>query len=186
MSRKDNPVNDRDQMWREWAGKAHNGDKAAYSSLLKDITPYIRSVLAPGLANEDWIDDITQEVLISIHKSLKTYSCDYSFKSWINSIINFRKTDFLRKHYRSRSNVTTTLENPEFIKEHVTESTVSGELKDIEKALDTLPEKHRRVFELMKIEGYTAKEVANEMDMSVSAVKVSVHRTTKKLQEMMN
>ena len=52
---------------------------------------------------------------------------------------------------------------------------------DIEAALKELPERQRKVFQMIKIEGYTAKEVANEMGMSVSAVKVSAHRTMVKL-----
>ena len=53
----------------------------------------------------------------------------------------------------------------------------------IEEAMSSLPEKQRVIVELMKIEGYTAKEVAKKLDMSESAVKVSAHRTYKLLKE---
>ena len=42
------------------------------------------------------------------------------------------------------------------------------------------------MFTMMKVEGYTAKEVAQKMDMTESAVKVSVHRTMIKLKEILN
>lgn len=175
------PANDREDTWRDWAAKAQSGDKSAYNLLLKDIMPFIRSVLSPSLANPDWVDDITQDVLISVHKSLKTYSADRPFRPWLTSIIHFRRTDFLRRHYSLRDRKQAVLSHKEFSGGHVTNPAFAGELKDIEAALDKLPEKQRKVFQLMRIQGYTAKEVAKEMDMTVSAVKVSVHRTMKKL-----
>lgn len=172
-------------MWQDWAGKAQQGDKDAYSLLLRDIVPYIRNFIRPRVANEDWIDDITQDVLISVHKSLHTYSPDRAFKPWLSAIISFRKTDFLRRHYNARDHKQASTDDPAFLREHVTEPGAAGEWKDIEKALAQLPEKQRQVFTLMRIEGYSAQEVADKMDMSVSAVKVSVHRTTNKLKDIL-
>ncbi|MGH1397818.1 MAG: RNA polymerase sigma factor [Alphaproteobacteria bacterium] len=168
-------------MWGDWAVAAQEGNAKAYNSLLKEIAPFIRNFLVTRVANDDWADDITQEVLISVHKSLKTYSGDRPFRPWLMAIVNFRKTDYLRKHYSSRGDKQATMEDAEFTKSHVTNPTHAGEYKDIESALETLPSKQRDIFTRMKIEGYTAKEVAGEMDMSVSAVKVSVHRTAQKL-----
>ena len=171
--------------WNELAIKAQSGDKKSYSALLKDILPFIKASLAGGLANPDWIDDISQDVLISVHKSLSTYSPDRPFKPWLNAIIQFRRTDFLRKHYKSKEVKENAQANMEVFEKSVTFPNTSGELKDIEKALESLPEKQQKIFKMMKIEGYSAKEVANEMDMSVSAVKVSAHRTTNKLKKML-
>jgi len=136
------------------------------------------------VANVDWVDDITQDILISVHKSLHTFSSDRPFRPWLMSIITFRKTDFLRKHYSRRGNMQTDLDDLSFQKNHVTNPTHAGEFKDIEKAMNALPDKQRKVFEMIKIKGYSAQEVANEMNMSVSAVKVSAHRTMKKLKKI--
>jgi len=165
------------------AGQAQSGDKKAYNKLLTDSIPYIRSVLSGSLSDNDAIEDVTQEVLISVHKALHTYSADRKFKPWLYSIIQFRRTDYLRKYYSKKKNVTTDMEDLEFVRTHVTNEPHKGEYKDIESALDALPKKQKDIFVLMKIEGYTAQEVAKKMEMSVSAVKVSVHRTQKKLQE---
>ena len=172
-------------LWTEYAGLAQSGDKAAYNKLLREIAPFIRNYILKSLANPDWADDITQEVLISVHKSLNTYSPDRPFRPWLMAIISFRRTDYLRKHYNARENKQTTLDDFDFQKSHVTNPDHAGEYKDIEAALNTLPENQRKVFEMIKIQGYTAKEVANEMGMSVSAVKVSAHRTMHKLKEIL-
>lgn len=175
---------DFDDQWRDLAVLAQGGDQKAYSKLLTELSHYIRNFVMGSLSNPDAAEDIMQEVLISVHKSLKTYSPDRPFKPWLIAIINFRRTDYLRKHYNNRQNKKTDLDDAGFQKMHVTNPVHAGELKDIEAALDTLPKKQRRIFEMLKIHGYSAKEVAKELNMSVSAVKVSAHRTQKKLQDI--
>ena len=171
------------QQWQEWAVQAQAGDKRAYGDLLKALYPYIRNIIYKSLSQSDAAEDIAQEVLISIHKSLHTYSSDRPFKPWLMSIVNFRKMDYLRKYYAQRQDKTsTTEENPEYMVQNVTNSKNLGELKDIENALSQFSIKQQNIFRKIKIEGYTAQEVANEMNMKESAVKVSAHRTMKKLQ----
>lgn len=172
-----------EDLWRDLAVKAQSGDQRAYSALLKDIVPYIRAVASGSLANVDWVDDLVQDVLVSVHKSLSTYSEDRPFKPWLSAIIQFRKTDILRKYYKNRGNKTVDVESLEFLGQHVTNPAFAGELKDVEAALSELPENQRKVFEMIKIHGYSAQEVADEMGMSVSAVKVSAHRTQNKLKD---
>ncbi len=176
----------KDELWQALAAEAQSGDKRAYASLLHDISPFIKSVIANSLSNQDWVDDITQDVLISVHKSLNSYSPDRPFKPWLKAIIQFRRTDLLRKHYKDKRTKESAQENTDIFSQNVTFQATSGELKDIEKALDTLPDKQKTIFRMMKIEGYSAKEVASKMDMSVSAVKVTAHRTTNKLKDILN
>lgn len=169
--------------WNEWAAKAQAGDKAAYTKLLRDIMPFIQKVIARRLANPDWVDDITQDALMSVHKSLKTYDPSQSFRPWLMAIVNFRRTDYLRKHYRIRDQKEKAASHALFIEDSVTTPTLAGELKDIERALKGLPAKQERIFRMVKIEGHTIADVAQQLDMTESAVKVSAHRTMKKLQD---
>jgi RNA polymerase sigma-70 factor (ECF subfamily) len=169
------------QRWRSLIEKAQAGDKKAYNRLLKQLHPYIENVLRPGLSNPEWVNDITQDVLLSLHKSLHTYNPERPFKPWLMAIIHFRKSDFMRKHYASHDDRKVDFEEPAFFNRHVTSPVASGEFKDIEAALNMLPEQQRNVFQMMKIYGYSANEVATMTGMSTSAVKVSVHRSWKKI-----
>ena len=174
------------EQWQEWATAAQGGDKRAYSNLLSALHPYIKNVVYKSVNSPEAAEDIAQEVLISVHKSLKTYQPSKPFKPWLMSITNFRRIDYLRKYYSGREDVTSTIEdNPEYMSENVTNSSHIGEFKDIENALMQFPQKQQDIFRKIKIEGYTAQEVANELDMKESAVKVSAHRTMKKLQGML-
>lgn len=169
--------------WDQLAKASQTGDKKAYNQLLKEIYPYIQNVLYPTLANADWVDDLTQNILISVHKSLNTYAADRPFKPWLHAIINFRRADFLRKHYSKKKDKQMPYDEALLEKQYVTDPAHAGEYKDIEKQLADLPEKQRDVFVKMKIKGYSAKEIAEEMDMTESAVKVSAHRTMNKLKD---
>lgn len=166
--------------------KAQQGDKRAYEALLTDLVPFIRVCLSGKLANPDWVEDVTQEILISVHKSLKSYASDRSFKPWLNAIIQFRMTDFLRTHYRGKKVKEAGMQEVKTFDSDVTFSHNAGELKDMESALNSLPEKQRHIFMLLKVEGYSIKEVAEKLGMSETAVKVSSHRTSNKLKGMLS
>lgn len=177
------PENAANARWRELAREAQQGNAKSYAILLREIVPYIKSILTGSLANYDWVDDITQDVLISVHKSLGTYSPELPFRPWLRAIIQFRKTDFLRKHYKAKATMDNATQNVEIFGESVTNTAHAGELKDIEAALDTLPDKQRAIIERVKIQGHSIKDVAEEMGMTDSAVKVSVHRAITKLKD---
>jgi RNA polymerase sigma-70 factor (ECF subfamily) len=171
-----------EDQWRDLAVKAQAGDSAAYRELLTELVPFLRRVLLKSLARPSDADDIVQEILLSVHKALNTYSPERPFLPWLMAILNYRRADYLRHHYATRSNVTIPVENID-VPDHVTDTSHNAEYRDVEKALDTIPDRQREVFELMKLKGYSAKEISDKTGMSVSAVKVSVHRTMAKLKE---
>jgi RNA polymerase sigma-70 factor (ECF subfamily) len=173
--------------WAELASAAQGGDTAAYNRLLREIVPYLRGMLLPGLADKSAVEDIIQEILISVHKSLKTYTPDRPFKPWLMAIANFRRTDYLRRFYAGQKYNMVPLEAADFAENVVTEPPSESEYgyDDVENALKHIPRKQRDVFTKLKVEGYTAQEVANQTGMNVSAVKVSAHRTLKKLKEIL-
>lgn len=177
----ENPLRIQDD-WAALAKAAQEGDARAYNRLLKEIVPFLRRALLPGLADKAAVEDIVQEILISVHKSLKTYEPDRPFKPWLLAIARFRRTDYLRRHYNGQRNNNVSLEAADF--ENVTFSTGAGEYQEVEAALKELPKKQRDIFTRLKIQGYTAEEVAQQTGMNASAVKVSAHRTLKKLKNM--
>lgn len=159
------------------------GDAIAYAQLLETLSKIIRNYLYGRINRESDIEDIVQETLLSIHKARHTYDWTRPLKPWVLAIANYRMNDFLRKYYRVQKKEVVdydTIANV-FAEEDVTEQRADTE--QLQNALNQLPEKQRRIVTLMKVQGYSAKEVAKEMNMSVSAVKVSAHRSYKKLKE---
>ena len=173
---------DINQYWTDLAAKAQTGDQTAYRALLSGLVPVIRRNIVKSLPSPQYADDIVQEVLLSVHKALHTYDPKRPFLPWIQSIINFRRTDFLRQHYAQFDNAKVSLDDPD-TPDYLVISNPTGSTKDIETAFNALPEQQKKVVELMKIKGYSAEEVSKKTGMSLSAVKVSAHRALKKIKE---
>lgn len=165
--------------------KALQGDKRAYAKFLKDICPLLRKIIAPRVNIATDIEDIVQEILLSIHKALPTYDPKRAVIPWLTAIVKFRLTDYLRKLYRrsehqadiSYEEIEQTYSNKE--DKPVTASDKRSEY--IEEGLKALPEKQQEIMKLIHIEGYTSKEVAATLNMTTSAVKVTAHRIYKRL-----
>jgi len=172
-----------DRNWQSLAARAQKGDAPAYRDLLTGIVPVIRRAVSKSLPSADIADDIVQEVLISVHKALHTYDSSRPFTPWLMAIVAFRRTDYLRQHYaahKSRQVSLETVDLPDYLGGSKPDET---SFKDIEDALDSLPEKQKKVVELLKIKGYSTKEVSEKTGLSESAVKVTMHRALQKLKE---
>lgn len=170
------------RQWRELATKAQSGDAAAYRSLLSGLVPMIRKMIVKSLPNPQNADDVVQEILMSVHKALHTYDPRRPFLPWIHSIIQFRKTDYLRQYYAQHDNTKVSLDDPD-TPDYLITSGPNGTIKDIEDAFEALPDQQKKVVELMKIKGYSAEEVSQKTGMSVSAVKVSAHRALQRIKD---
>lgn len=169
----------------ERMAQAQAGDQVFYQALLQDISLLLRSFFLNRLSNHADLDDLIQEVLLSVHHARHTYDSSRPFRPWLFSIAKFRMYDFLRKHYKKQEKEEAFDEKMlNNAPEDVTNDGADNEL--LYKALDSLPDKQRKIIVFMKLEGYTAKEVAKKMDMTESAVKVSAHRSYKTLQKLMN
>ncbi len=154
------------------------GDQRAYAQFLERITPRLRRVAAIKCAASD-VDDVVQEILVSIHKARHTYDGQRSIRPWLTSITKFRIADHLRKHYVQRRDKTVDIDELEEILPDVTQTGADNE--SIDELLDGVPENQQRILRLMHVEGYTAREIGVQMDMNESAVKVAAHRALKKI-----
>jgi len=160
---------------------AQQGDKRAYAALFRAITPLLRAFISRRLSASSDVDDVVQDILLSIHRASHTYDTDRPFKIWMFTIARYRLNDHLRKLYKKGG-------FPEISIDDMTHEISAADVTEqrdryeyLNKALSSLPEKQKKIVTLMKIEGYSAIETAQAMNMSVSAVKVSAHRAYKSL-----
>lgn len=164
-----------------WGGlmlKAQSGDIAAYKKLLREIMPVLRSFLMRRLFKKENVEDIVQETLMAIHTVRHTYRPEQPFERWLYGVARHKVLDAMRRHYRRDINeiLDETGETFSFL---VANKEEEGVVEDINKALAQLPERQRKVITMAKIEGHSLTEVAKALDMSETAVKVTVHRAFK-------
>ena len=159
-----------------------DGDQHAYAEILQETSRFLRPYLAKRLSFTNEVDDLLQEILISIHKARHTYDGNRPYKPWVYAIAKFRLQDHLRAHYSDHLHHADDLsEMEEFLHEPVTESAISYE--SISGEVEKLPEKQAAILRLMHQDGYTAKEIAEKIGMKESAVKVAAHRAYKILRK---
>ncbi|MBU1691806.1 MAG: sigma-70 family RNA polymerase sigma factor [Gammaproteobacteria bacterium] len=161
-----------------------SGDKRAYAVLLQETARFLRPFLARRINSSSEVDDLLQEILISIHKARHTYDGERPYKPWAYAIAKFRLQDHLRAHYADHlhhavelSEVENDLQAP-VTKSDITYESISGEI-------EKLPPKQAAILQMMHQEGYTAKEVAEKIGMKESAVKVAAHRAYKILRKIL-
>ncbi len=158
------------------------GDKAAYAQLLRDAAALLRPFLTRRLRQESEVDDLLQEILISVHKARHTYDGGRPFTPWLYAIARFRLQDHLRAHYADHLRRAVALSEVErFLADDVTESPLDYE--SISGEIDRLPARQAEILRLMHHEGCTAREAAGRLGMNESAVKVAAHRAYKVLRE---
>ena len=175
-------MTDTDDNLAELMRRSLEGDQRAYADLLRETARLLRPFLSKRLSFESEVEDLLQEILISIHKARHTYDGLRPYKPWAYAIAKFRLMDYLRAHYADQLRHAVELSEVEnMLPENVTEPAISYESISVE--VQKLPEKQATIIRLMHQEGYTAKEVAAKLGMKESAVKVAAHRVYKTLRK---
>jgi RNA polymerase sigma-70 factor (ECF subfamily) len=157
-----------------------NGDQRAYAELLQASARMLRPLLSRRLSHANEVDDLMQEILISIHKARHTFDGNRPYKPWAWAIAKFRLQDYWRAHYADQLRHALDLDDLEkSLPDVVTESSINYE--SIQAEVEKLPEKQAAILQLMHRDGYTAREAAQKLGMNESAVKVAAHRAYKVL-----
>ena len=165
------------------AGKAQQGDAQAYADLLRQLYPFVRRVIRFRLGAVVAADDVTQECLLGIHKSLQTYHPSRPLKAWVNAIVRYKVAD----HFRalSRKSEQMLIENIHGVTNDIpatnSEDEGHGEAVDVEALLNTLPAPLRRAVTLTKLQGVAGAEAAAREGISETALRKRVSRAYKRL-----
>jgi RNA polymerase sigma-70 factor, ECF subfamily len=158
--------------------RAQAGDSRAYATLLQKTATLLRPFLTKRLLFGSDVDDVLQEILLSLHKARHTYDGQRPYLPWLYAIAKFRLQDYLRVHYADPLKQAIDLADLEHeLSADVTETGLTYE--SIHAEVQKLPEKQAMIVQLMHQQGYTAKEVAEKIGMTESAVKVAAHRAYK-------
>ena len=156
------------------------GDEQVYRQFLTELTALLRAFVRGRLARlPDQVEDLVQETLVAIHNQRHTYAPEQPLTPWVHAIARYKIIDLLRR--RSRSD----LLNDPIDDDAELFTTADAELAeariDLAKLLRALPDRQRLPIWYVKIEGATVADTAVRTGMSVSAVKIGIHRGLKAL-----
>lgn len=169
---------------------AQDGDGEAYLRLLTEVTPLLRRVIQRQrrFMQPSDVEDIVQEILISLHAVRATYDPARPFMPWLMAIARNRMVDAARRYGRIAVNEVLTGEFPETFSAEPTNRTdeAYGDPEALRQAIGRLPPGQRRAVEMLKLREMSLKEASASSGMSVSALKVSVHRGMSALRKAMS
>ena len=159
---------------------AQDGDTRAYAELLTVITPRLRQIIANQrrfLQHAD-IEDLVQEILLSLHAVRGTYDPERPFMPWFLAIARNRLADAARRY--GRRNVSAQ-EMEQLAVTFPTEAANMqieefGDPNALRQAISQLPPAQREAIEMLKLREMSLKEASAASGTSVGALKISVHR----------
>lgn len=159
---------------------AQDGDKQAYRELLETITPVVRRMVCRkrGFLQTPDIEDLVQDVLVSLHSARATYDPRRPFLPWVSAIARSRLADGGRRYARRSANEVMVENLPETFSGASTNTDMEpyGDRQALMLAISQLPAGQKRAVELLKLREATLEEAAGLTGMSVGALKVAVHR----------
>ncbi|MFB9269317.1 sigma-70 family RNA polymerase sigma factor [Bradyrhizobium erythrophlei] len=175
----------RDVDWSILMARAQEGDRTAYHRLLLEITPYLRSLGARRLWNPSDVEDAVQDVLLTVHSIRQTYDPARPFAPWLVAIATRRFVDRLRRQGRARGREIPLTGEHETFWEPPANLEESTDRHKLEEAVNNLPPAQRRALRLLKLKEMSLKEANMASGMSVTSLKVNVHRALKSLRKML-
>ena len=160
--------------------RGQSGDAAAYHLFLKELSGVLRAYFRRRLAGlPDDVEDLVQESLLAVHNQRHTYDPAQPLTAWVHAIARYKMVDLLRRRgAREALNVPLDEDNE---LSSASDEEAGDARRDVMALLAQLPDRQRLPLQHVKLEGLSVLEAATLTGMSVSAIKVGVHRGLKAL-----
>jgi len=173
---------------RKWHKKAQN-------ELYDKYAPKLYAVSLRYVADSDLARDVLQEALIKIYKNIGTFSLtdDKAFYCWMHRITVNTALNHLRKDMKNKLNAEIQDFQNEIPIDTFEESfSVYDEIiacigsRTLFTMVGELPDGYRTVFNLYVMEGFSHKEIAEQLDITINTSKTQLFKARKMLMSKIN
>jgi len=159
-----------------------------FYSIFNQYHDRLKKFVTITVKNEWVVDDIVQEVFVRAHSKIDTLQDHDKIGSWLFRIAYRQCMDHFRKEGRKA---------PEEIEDFrglntSNYSTMERKLEQhqmsvcVQNQMLLLPENYRTVLWLFDVLGFTLKEIADILELSVENVKIRLHRARKKFKSILS
>lgn len=172
------------------------GDKKACAECIEIHSPGIYRLALRLMENEAEAEDVLQETFMNAFKAIDKFEGRSGLGTWLYRIAHNAAMMRLRKPQKFFLSVEETLEQEEgnLVPKQLfdwcclpEEDFESDEVKnELEQAIRSLPAKYKSVFILRELEGFSTQETAESLNLSISTVKVRLHRARLGLREKLS
>jgi RNA polymerase sigma-70 factor, ECF subfamily len=133
--------------------------------------------------NYEEAQDVLQEGFIKIFRKLPDFESKGSVEGWVRRIMVNTALDAYRKAKKHQKDVG--VDSVEFMLDSKSFILESINAEDLLKIIHSIPEGYRVVFNLFAIEGYSHKEIADQLGVTESTSKSQYSRAKKMLRKLL-
>lgn len=155
----------------------------AFNAILSKYQKRLYWHIRKMVIDHDDTDEILQNTFIKAWKNLEGFREDAQLYTWLYRIATNECLTFLKK---KQNNNTISINDVEYgLHEKIdSEQNYTGEeiQRKLQKAILTLPEKQRLVFNMKYFDAMKYEEMSVVLDTSVGALKASYHHAVKKIE----
>jgi len=150
------------------------GDPRAQRALFEKFAPKMLGVCIRYTRNTEQAEDVLQDGFVKVFTKLNHYKGGGSLEGWVRRIMVNTALDQIRKNVKFQDNVAMDqvdykIEQQGFILEGLME-------EDLLKIINEMPTGYKTVFNMFAIEGYSHKEIAEQMGISENTSKSQYSR----------
>jgi len=183
----------------ELVAAARDGDRAAFTELVKRYQRRVFSVALGVVHNPEDAMDIAQETFLKVHNKLSTFEGESAFYTWVYRITMNLSIDHIRRRKkRAEEDIDNVMHKVDTANEGALP--LSGKFGDgdptkvmadrelerkLHEALDQLPEIHRQVILLREVESLSYSDIAGVLEISKGTVMSRLHHARRKLKELL-
>jgi RNA polymerase sigma-70 factor (ECF subfamily) len=169
--------------------QAKKGNQAAYNSLFKHYHGFIRYAISNLVYNTADAEDLTMIAFQKAFSKLDKYTPIYEFNTWLSVIAKNTAIDFLIAKKRNILDYVEEITDTHYpTKNKVTpeDEIINKEIGIyLEKGINRLNDKHKKVIQLRYIDGLSCDELAEKLNIRGNTARGQLLRARMKLLEIM-
>ena len=157
------------------------GDPIAQRKLFDKFAPKMLGVCMRYAKSTEQAEDVLQDAFIKVFQKLNHFKEKGSLEGWVRRIVVNTSLDQIRKELKFKDNVP--MENVDYRLEQnsfIFEGLIAEDLLAL---INSMPNGYKTVFNLFAIEGFSHKEIALELKISVNTSKSQYSRARAFLKE---
>ena len=167
---------------------AQQGDREAFDELVRQTYVDTFTLACRLTGNEEDARDVAQDAYLRAWRGIGRFRGEAQFSTWLYRITANAAATHTQRRRRQRTEQLDDYAEPveERIESLPGPAAESAEALDrVSLAISTLPVKLRHVVVLKDVYGLSHEEIATELDISVAAAKVRLHRARRKLKDLL-
>jgi RNA polymerase sigma-70 factor (ECF subfamily) len=171
----------------ELVAAARDGDRDAFEELVRRTYTDTFTLARRLTGNEEDARDVTQDVYLRAWRGIGKFRGEAQFSTWLYRITANTSNTHLRRRRRLRAEPLDEFNDPPETRGECQPAAVveAADLLDrVSAAIDELPEKLRQVVVLRDVYGLSHESIGEELEISVTAAKVRLHRARRKLHDV--